>query len=131
MSPTPARRVLIAILYLYYLVARLLGFDSPLGNVDLGARFGNSAWNDTGDGLVRTSATAEMASATTTSSEEGPRVLTGAPGATGLSEVLSRASSLEALLSSVSGSITASAGERTATAMATMAHGQREEEVEE
>lgn len=130
MSPTPARRVLIAILYLYYLVARLLGFDSPLGNVDLGARFGNSAWNDTGDGLVRTSATAEMASATT-SSEEGPRALTGAPGATGLSEVLSRASSLEALLSSVSGSITASAGERTATAMATMAHGQREEEVEE
>ncbi|GAA5842345.1 hypothetical protein JCM9279_005351 [Rhodotorula babjevae] len=124
--------VCIALLYLYWLVARLLGFDSPLGNVDLGASFGNSAWNDTHDGLVLTSSSAaETSSMATTSRDEGPRVLTGAPGATGLSEVLGRASSLEALLSGVGASLTASAGERAATAMATVAHGQREEEDED
>ncbi|GAA5890185.1 hypothetical protein JCM8208_002728 [Rhodotorula glutinis] len=119
--------VCIAILYLYYFVARLLGFDSPLGNVDLGSHFGNQAWNDTQDGLVLTSATTP-AMATTTSSEEGPRELTRLPSATSIGEVLDRASSLEALVSSMSGTVTASAVEGTVTAMAVVGHGQREEE---
>lgn len=44
----------IALLYIYYFIARGLGFASPLGNVDLGSVMGNSAWNDTHDGLVKT-----------------------------------------------------------------------------
>ncbi|GAA5926928.1 hypothetical protein JCM3775_007081 [Rhodotorula graminis] len=127
--------ICIALLYIYYLVARLLGFDSPLGNVDLGSTFGNSAWNDTRDGLVLTSTTAAVVVESTSSSETGPRDLTGVPSATGLSEVLDRASSLEALLSSMSGTATASASasarEGTVTAMATMAHGRAEGEDEE
>ncbi|GAA5853525.1 hypothetical protein JCM8547_002493 [Rhodosporidiobolus lusitaniae] len=50
--------VSIACLYLYYLIARLMGYANPLGNVDLGSHLGNSAWNDTSDGLVRTTASA-------------------------------------------------------------------------
>ncbi|BGP21851.1 hypothetical protein JCM10295v2_000726 [Rhodotorula toruloides] len=46
----------IFILYIYYFIARGLGFAAPLGNVDLGSVLGNSAWNDTHDGLVKTTA---------------------------------------------------------------------------
>ncbi|GAA6052322.1 hypothetical protein JCM3770_007251 [Rhodotorula araucariae] len=94
--------VSIALLYLYYLIARLLGFESPLGNVDLGSHFGNSAWNDTSDGLVWTSAAAAAAAATSTPSPSpspgGPKVLTGLPRETSLEQVLRTASSLEAVL---------------------------------
>ncbi|GAA5831493.1 hypothetical protein JCM11251_004043 [Rhodosporidiobolus azoricus] len=55
----------IASLYLYWGIARSLGFPNPLGNVDLGARLGNSAWNDTSDGLVRTSASSSTMSSST------------------------------------------------------------------
>ncbi|BGO96836.1 hypothetical protein RTG_00349 [Rhodotorula toruloides ATCC 204091] len=57
--------VCIVILYIYYFIARGLGFASPLGNVDLGAVMGNSAWNDTHDGLVKT--TASMSSTSSSS----------------------------------------------------------------
>ncbi|BGP45052.1 hypothetical protein JCM10450v2_000869 [Rhodotorula kratochvilovae] len=109
-SPPP---VLIALLYLYYLIARLLGFQSPLGNVDLGSHFGNSAWNDTADGLVQTRA----ASATPTTSTVAlltPEVLTGLPSATAIEDVLRSASAFEEVLASgavsvVGGAITAMA----------------------
>ncbi|BGP29054.1 hypothetical protein JCM10296v2_000790 [Rhodotorula toruloides] len=48
--------VCIVLLYIYYFIARGLGFASPLGNVDLGSVMGNSAWNDTHDGLIKTTA---------------------------------------------------------------------------
>ncbi|BGO93074.1 hypothetical protein NBRC10512_003259 [Rhodotorula toruloides] len=48
--------VCIVLLYIYYFIARGLGFTSPLGNVDLGSVMGNSAWNDTHDGLIKTTA---------------------------------------------------------------------------
>lgn len=119
-----ARRVCIALLYLYYLVARLLGFQSPLGNVDLGSHFGNSAWNDTHDGLVYSSASVALLP-TTTASEVGPAELTGLPSGTGTSVVLDAASSLDALLrSGTLTSATASGVEGGVTAMAVAVHEQ-------
>ncbi|TNY17177.1 hypothetical protein DMC30DRAFT_137446 [Rhodotorula diobovata] len=116
--------VCIALLYLYYLVARLLGFQSPLGNVDLGSHFGNSAWNDTHDGLVYSSASVALLP-TTTASEVGPAELTGLPSGTGTSVVLDAASSLDALLrSGTLTSATASGVEGGVTAMAVAVHEQ-------
>ncbi|GAA5870214.1 hypothetical protein JCM1840_001592 [Sporobolomyces johnsonii] len=43
-------------LVIYWGVARALGYQNPLGNVDLGSHLGNTAWNDTHDGLNTSSA---------------------------------------------------------------------------
>ena len=55
----------IVILYGYYLLARLLGFQDPLGHVDLGETFGNDHWNDT-DTAEEVSATLSASAATKT-----------------------------------------------------------------
>lgn len=55
----------IVILYGYYLIARLLGFEDPLGHVDLGGTFGNDHWNDT-DTAEEVSATLSASAATQT-----------------------------------------------------------------
>ncbi|GAA5985903.1 hypothetical protein JCM11641_004823 [Rhodosporidiobolus odoratus] len=44
---------LIACLYIYWALARFMGYENPLGNVDLGGHLGNTRWNDTSDGLTR------------------------------------------------------------------------------
>ena len=41
------RRVLIILMIFYWAIARLVGFDHPLGNLELGKIVGNDAWNDT------------------------------------------------------------------------------------
>ncbi|GAA5882400.1 hypothetical protein JCM3774_004298 [Rhodotorula dairenensis] len=55
----------IVILYGYYLIARLLGFDDPLGRVDLGETFGNDAWNDTDTTITTFSSVGGTASPST------------------------------------------------------------------
>lgn len=55
----------IVILYGYYLIARLLGFEDPLGHVDLGETFGKEHWNDT-DTAQEVSATLSASAATKT-----------------------------------------------------------------
>ncbi|TKA54586.1 hypothetical protein B0A53_02993 [Rhodotorula sp. CCFEE 5036] len=55
----------IVILYGYYLIARMLGFEDPLGHVDLGETFGNDHWNDT-DAADGMSATLSASAATKT-----------------------------------------------------------------
>ncbi|GAA5994690.1 uncharacterized protein JCM10292_004298 [Rhodotorula paludigena] len=87
--------VAILVLYLYWSISRALGHESPLGNVDLGSHLGNSAWNDTSDGLVYTS-DPSTESSTSSASSVVPHDQTGPATQAPLSEVLASASSLSA-----------------------------------
>ncbi|GAA5892483.1 hypothetical protein JCM6882_005627 [Rhodosporidiobolus microsporus] len=101
----------ITCLYLYWAIARAVGFANPLGNVDLGSHLGNSAWNDTSDGLVRTSASSSSFSETSTSSSFSSssssfsrysHVQPTGPSDVPLSEVQATASAMREVESSVS-----------------------------
>ncbi|GJN91785.1 hypothetical protein Rhopal_004808-T1 [Rhodotorula paludigena] len=105
-------QIAILVLYLYWGISRALGNESPLGNVDLGSHLGNSAWNDTSDGLVYTS-DSSTESSTSSASSVVPHDQTGLATQAPLGEVLASASRLSAdtLSESIesSGSVSASA----------------------
>ncbi|BGP12967.1 hypothetical protein JCM10213_006606 [Rhodosporidiobolus nylandii] len=65
----------IACLYLYWGIARAIGFENPLGNVDLGSHLGNERWNDT---KTLSSASASPSTSTLPSPSDSP-VHTSAP----------------------------------------------------
>ncbi|GAA6022977.1 hypothetical protein JCM10207_007737 [Rhodosporidiobolus poonsookiae] len=96
----------IAVLYLYWGIARAMGYQNPLGNVDLGSHLGNDAWNDTSsvaDLVANMSSSSTEASSTTTSATS---VLL-SESLANLTQISASASAMQSVMSQVDGTLTA------------------------